>query len=69
MREARVVISLDLGEGSDTWVTSVLVPRYANARSSAVTRAAGEALAMFVENVRRERETITERLIEMERRG
>ena len=67
MNQARVRIVLDdeIG-GGNTWVTTVPVSRSYPTRSSGVIHAAHEAVAMFTENILRDREQVAEKLIELE---
>lgn len=70
MAEARVRIVLDDEEGGgNTWVSVVPVRRkYANRFDvQDVIAAAGEALGMFASFLLRDRESVAEKLIELER--
>jgi hypothetical protein len=68
--ETRIVIRLAIGEDDNTWVTSIPVRlAYLNQpRSAAVASAATEALGHFLDNILREREMVTERMVRLEAR-
>jgi hypothetical protein len=66
--QVRIVLD-DCEDGGNTWVACVPIGHSYPNRSTGVARAAGEAAAMFIESILRDREFVAERLAAFEARS